>query len=427
MKSNSTSDVQEGFIEFFRANGHKYLRPSKVFIPEDKTLFFVNAGMNQLKDIFLGKKEPTPGFTRLVNSQICVRIGGKKCDIEEVGDHTHLTSFSMLGSWSLSDYGKDVAIDLAYRFITERCKLDPNRIYVTYFEGNQDIPADNETRDIWKNYLPENKIRPGSFKDNFWTMGDTGPCGACTEVYYDLDGGRLNTTGDITDDPSIVEIWNNVFTEYNKDSTGYHKLDKLYIDTGMGLERLVMILQKKFTIYHTDAFRYLIGYCQALTNAEYYDGIHDYTLDHSMESMTNRSYHIFADHIRTTVMCMFDGVDFGMYEREFVLRKVFRRLLTYTYLYLNNFRVEPLFTNPIIKPLISSILNFHGKRKHNADSIWTKLVEEEKLFIGKIIHVQLFIENGLKKDNRDAVFKNLHESKGIPMEILENADKIVFV
>jgi alanyl-tRNA synthetase len=410
--------IRQDFIDFFKKNGHKFLIPSKIFIPEDTTLFFTNAGMNQLKDYFLGKKEPKEGYRQLVNSQICIRAGGKKCDIEEIGDSTHLTLFEMLGNWSIGSYGKEVAIELSFKYLIEKCKLNPDQMYVTFFEGTDKLPEDIETKNIWKKYLPENRILKGSFKDNFWQMGDTGPCGACTEIHYDLIGNRVVSELVNSDDQSVVEIWNNVFMEYNRNQEGYEKLNNLHIDTGMGLERLAMVLQGKKNVFETDGFRYLIGYCQALTNSSYY-GTND---------LVDKAYRIFSDHIRTVVYSLFEGVSFGSSEREFVLRKIYRRMLTYIYLYLNDGEIKEIFFHPLIKIMITDILNYFGKKNHNSDEIWKQLIDEEKLFIGKIRHADLFVKNSLKKNNnKEEIFKHLHESKGIPMEILENIEKIKFV
>jgi alanyl-tRNA synthetase len=417
------SEIRQDFIDFYRENGHKYLAPSKIFIEEDKTLFFVNAGMNQLKDYFLGIKKPDDNYKQLVNSQICLRAGGHKCDIEEVGDKTHNTLFEMLGQWSLGSYTKEVAIKLAFEFITEKCKLNPEQIYITYFEGNEELKPDLETKELWEKYVPKERILPGSYEDNFWSMDNTGPCGACTEIHYDLIGDRLVPELVNKDDLSVVEIWNLVFTEYNKDKTGYNKLDNLYIDTGMGLERLSMIVQGKNTIYQTDAFRYLIGYCQALTNGEFYTD----SYGNEINNITDKAYRTFADHIRTVVYSLYDGVDFDTTKRGFVLRKIFRRLLTYLYIYLNKGHIQPVFNRSIVMSMISDILIFFGKKKHNADEIHSQLIKEEKLFIGKITHVKQMIHNGLKKNNnKQELYKKLHEEKGIPLEILENVDNITF-
>jgi alanyl-tRNA synthetase len=209
--------------------------------------------------------------------------------------------------------------------------------------------------------------------------------------------------------------------EYNRTKEGYQKLKALSVDTGLGLERLSMVIQGKQTIYQTDAFRYLLGYCQALTNAEFYKDTYD-------GNMADKSYRIFADHIRAVIIALFDGVEFGSYEREFVLRKIFRRLLTHLYLYLNNGLIEQVFTKPIVKAMISDVLCYFGKKKHDADVIWTKLINEEKLFIGKLVHMELFVNNALKKNNnKEEVFKDLHDSKGLPMELLQNIDKVRFL
>lgn len=280
----SILDLREDFIKYFRSNGHKLLRPSNIFI-DDPTLLFVNAGMNQLKDVFIGKKEQDSKLVELCNSQICIRAGGKHNDLDDVGlDSYHLTSFEMLGSWSINSYKKDKAIQLAFSYLTEHLGLDQKRIYVTYFEGTKEINADIETKELWSKYLPDNHIVKGSFKDNFWMMAETGPCGVCTEIHYDnrnlLDSERNECSELVnTGDPLVIEVWNNVFMEYYRDDTGaYTKLDKFYVDTGMGLERLAMILQKKSSLYTTDAFSFLMGYAQALTNQSvFYSDIYDNT------------------------------------------------------------------------------------------------------------------------------------------------------
>lgn len=315
-------DLREDFIKYFRKNNHKFLKPSPVF-NVDPSLLFVNAGMNQLKQEFLfGEVEEkrSDEFRRLCNSQICIRAGGKHNDLDDVGmDSYHLTSFEMLGNWSMNDYQKEEAIRLAYGYLTEHLKLDPSKIYVTYFEGDEKegIPADEETREIWKQYVPEQRIVKGNFKDNFWMMAETGPCGMPTEIHYDLSDEQRNVPELVNqDDPSLIEIWNLVFVQYSRfqepesdsERYKYEKLDRFYVDTGMGLERLCMVLQKKPTIYRTDVFHYLMGYGQAISNcSDPYSDCYD-----SSSPAYNRdcAYRIFCDHFRTVVIAMFDGVEF---------------------------------------------------------------------------------------------------------------------
>ena len=428
MVPQTTVELRQHFIDYFRRNNHKFLQPSKVF-NDDPTLLFVNAGMNQLKDVFLGKKAQDERFTRLTNSQICIRAGGKHNDLDDVGfDSYHLTSFEMLGNWSIDNYKKEEAIELAFNYLTKELGLEKDRLYVTYFEGTEEIPADDKTRQIWTKYVEEDHIITGNFKDNFWMMGDYGPCGVSTEIHYDLIGGRNASLLVNEDDPNVIEIWNNVFMEYNKDQSGYQKLDKFYVDTGMGLERLAMVLQNKKTIYQTDGFRFLVGYAQALSSAEFF------TDSYGDGNMCNIAYRIFADHIRTTVVALFDGVEFGSNGRDFVLRKIFRRLLTYFYLYLNNSVVQPITNHPIFVGLIDDILNYHLKMKHNTEIIHNQLMDEEKLFIGKIKYVdrkvnkfQKAAKYQNKEYSKEEVFNKIKESDGIPLEILNNYQTLKFI
>lgn len=419
---NRLTHVRQRFIDYFRKNGHKYLRPSKVH-NDDPTLMFVNAGMNQLKQIFLGKEE-IPQNTRVMNSQICVRAGGKHNDLDDVGfDSYHLTSFEMLGNWSLNDYFKEEAIYLCWNCLMS-FGLDSKRIYVTYFEGTDEIPEDTETKNLWKKYVPEERIVPGSFNDNFWMMGDYGPCGVSTEVHYDLVGNRTVPELVNQDNPDVIEIWNNVFVEYNKDESGYHQLDQHFVDTGMGLERLGLVLQNKKTIYQTDGFRFLIGYAQALSSGAFFTDTYNKLDDNYL---TDVAYRIFADHIRTTVVALFDGVEFGHTDRGHVLKTIFRRLLTYYWLYLNSFVIQPVMGHSLVKCLIEDILNYHQKKNYNIDTIQELLIEEEGHYIDRLRNIPSKFKKYMKKCNNDRseVIKKLYNTEGIPMEILEHADKIV--
>jgi len=204
-----TIEIRENFIKYFRSKDHKYLNPSKTFI-DDPTLFFVNAGMNQLKSVFLGKSEFDPKYSKLVNCQTCIRAGGKHNDLDDVGyDTYHLTSFGMLGNWSLDNYWKDESIDFAFEYLTKHCNFDITRMYATYFGGNEIIPEDIESKNILKKYLPDDHIIASSFKDNFWMMGETGPCGSCTEIHYDLSQMPRSASNLVNkSDPTVIEVWN---------------------------------------------------------------------------------------------------------------------------------------------------------------------------------------------------------------------------
>lgn len=414
--------LRQDFIDYFRKNKHRFMAPSKVY-NDDPSLMFVNAGMNQLKSVILGQTEKN--HSELTNYQICIRAGGKHNDLDDVGkDSYHLTSFEMLGNWSLNSYGKEQAIKLAFTFLTENMKLDKNRIYVTYYAGNNVIDADNETYDIWKTIVPENKIVKGSYKDNFWQMADDGPCGVSTEIHYDLIGNR-DASGLVNkDDPNVIELWNLVFIQYNKIGNEYNNLGKLFIDTGMGLERLSMVLQTKTSLYQTDAFRYLISYAQILSGAQFFTDSYDI-----MNSNYNIdvAYRIFADHMRTVINALFDGVKFGANDREHVLKKIFRRALTFYYVHLNNKKTEPIMNKKIIRSLISDVLDYFLKKKHDVDDIQKQLIDEEQLYLGKVYNAKMKYYNLIKnKVEHNIIVEKLKSSFGIDQEIIKYIDDMEF-
>jgi len=418
-----TIALRQQFINYFRENNHKFLKPSAVFIPDDPTLLFVNAGMNQLKNIFLGTETFNDAYTQLMNSQICIRAGGKHNDFDDVGhDSYHLTCFEMLGNWSLGAYDKKHAIDLAYKFLVNVCKLNPDQIYITYFMGDDLIPEDTETKEIWKEYVPESRIVKGSPKDNFWQMADDGPCGFCTEIHYDLIGNRSVPELVNMDDPNLIEIWNIVFIQYNKTSDGYIPLDKFFIDTGMGLERISMILQNVTSIYETDSFRYLIAYAQVLSNANFYTNSYD------QSNMIDIAYRIFADHIRTSVISVYQGVEFDAHHRGFILRKIFRRLLTYYYVYLADGLVSQIMNQKEIGLIISRILNYFLIGKHDVDLIQKKFIAEEKLALDKWTSIHIKYNRYLKIFNNDdtKATNKLKNTDGIDIELIKNINKLKF-
>lgn len=421
-------NLREDFIKYFRSNSHKLLQPSKVF-NNDPSLLFVNAGMNQLKADFLKNVAPNEEkdekYRKLCNSQICIRAGGKHNDLDDVGlDSYHLTSFEMLGNWSINTYQKEEAIKLAYNYLVNRLKLDPNRMYVTYFEGDQNegVAPDEESRQIWSKYLPIERIVKGNFKDNFWMMADLGPCGVCTEIHYDLREPNSNLeyipecVPELVnkDDPRVIEIWNIVFIQFNRRRNNnvninvneseyvYDKLNRFFVDTGMGMERLCMVLQKKSSIYKTDVFHYLMGYAQAISNCEkqYTDCFDPLSENYN----TDCAYRIFCDHFRTVVIALFDGVDFDSTGRGHVLRKIFRRLLTYMYMYLNNGVVKQMMDRPIVFGIITDILNYHLKHVHNNVILREKLIAEERLFLGCLQNFKQKMVLVLEENERDGSF-----------------------
>lgn len=420
MNAFTAQDIREDFIRFFRQNQHKLLPPSKVF-NNDPTLLFVNAGMNQLKEELLKNvllsEEKDEKFRRLCNSQICIRAGGKHNDLDDVGlDSYHLTSFEMLGNWSINSYQKEEAIRLAFTYLTEHLGLDKSRLYVTYFQGDEkeNLEADNESRDIWLKYVHESHIVKGNFKDNFWMMTDTGPCGPCTEIHYDLiepalgEDARLVPKLVNADDPTLIEIWNIVFIQYERkfDSStkmySYNKLDRFFVDTGMGLERLCMVLQKQPSIYKTNVFNFLMGYAQAMSNCSHtYSDCYDPS---NVNYNIDCAYRIFCDHFRTIVVALFDGVYFDCTGRGSVLRKIFRRLMTYYYMYLNDCLIEQTMNRPIVLGIITDVLNYHLKRVHDNVMIRDKLIAEEKLFCGSLQNIKNNMIDILQTNEKDGSF-----------------------
>ncbi|KAL7669374.1 hypothetical protein ACOME3_010031 [Neoechinorhynchus agilis] len=274
----SAKDVRSRFLEFFMKLGHEFVPSSRIVIPEDKSLLFVNAGMNQFKSIFIGQA-PENKLRRVVNSQKCIRAGGKHNDLNDVGkDVYHHTFFEMLGTWSFGDYFKERAIDMAWAFLTIELDLDPNYFYVTYFDpdfGGQNgselgLTKDEETKELWLRYLPKHRVVPGSMKDNFWEMGDTGPCGPCSEIHFD----KLGRTEDVSnlvnaDDPTVIEVWNLVFMQFYRHENGnLSELPEKHVDTGMGFERLVSIVQGKSSNYDTDVFMPIFKAISDITHIE---------------------------------------------------------------------------------------------------------------------------------------------------------------
>ncbi|HPS71984.1 MAG TPA: alanine--tRNA ligase-related protein, partial [Bacteroidales bacterium] len=299
----NSNEIRKSFLEFFRSKEHEIVPSAPMVIKNDPTLMFTNAGMNQFKDIFLGN-QPVK-FPRIADTQKCLRVSGKHNDLEEVGKDTyHHTMFEMLGNWSFGNYFKEDAINWAWEFLTEKMKLDPNRLYATVFEGDKKdgTEEDGEARNFWKNHLPDNRILYGNKKDNFWEMGDSGPCGPCSEIHVDLreDTERIAVDGATLvnkDNPLVVEIWNLVFIQYNRLASGeLQKLAASHVDTGMGFERLCMAVQGKKSNYDTDVFQPLIQKIAQISGKQY-----------GVEEPVNIAMRVIADHLRAVSFAIADG------------------------------------------------------------------------------------------------------------------------
>ncbi|KAJ2066782.1 Alanine--tRNA ligase, partial [Coemansia sp. S155-1] len=374
--------VRDTFIEFFQAEGHTFVPSSSTIPHEDPTLLFANAGMNQYKPIFQGTVDPASDFaklTRACNSQKCIRAGGKHNDLDDVGkDVYHHTFFEMLGNWSFGNYFKKEAIGFAWKLLTEVYGLDPARLYVTYFEGSaaDGLPVDSEARQYWLDLgLPESRVLPFGSKENFWEMGEQGPCGPCSEIHYDRIGGRDAGPLVNLDDPDVLEIWNLVFMEFNREADGRLRgLPHKHIDTGMGLERLVSVLQDKRSNYDTDVFVPLFDAIQQLTGARAYTG-HVGAADADGVDM---AYRVIADHVRTLSFAIADGGRPSNQGRGNVLRRILRRGARYAR---RRFDVElGSFFARLVDTLVAGMGDAFPELGAGAEVIKEVLCDEERAF-----------------------------------------------
>ncbi|KAL4752698.1 alanine--tRNA ligase [Aspergillus terricola var. indicus] len=374
--------VRDTFLQYFQGKGHTFVASSPVAPLSDPTLLFTNAGMNQFKSIFLGTVNPNSDFAQLksaVNSQKCIRAGGKHNDLDDVGkDSYHHTFFEMLGNWSFGDYFKKEAIHYSWELLTQVYGLDPGRLYVTYFEGNKEggLEPDLEAKALWKAVgVPEDHILPGNMKDNFWEMGDQGPCGPCSEIHYDRIGGRNAASLVNQDDPNVLEIWNNVFIQYNRENDGsLRSLPNKHVDTGMGFERLVSVLQDKSSNYDTDVFGPIFQTIQVITGAREYQG--RFGTDDS--DGIDTAYRVVADHVRTLMFAISDGVVPNNEGRGYVIRRVLRRGARYARKYFN---VEiGNFFSKIVPTVVDQLGDMFPELKQKQQDVIEILNEEEISF-----------------------------------------------
>jgi alanyl-tRNA synthetase len=374
--------VRKTFLDYFQDRQHSFVASSSVIPYDDPTLLFANAGMNQYKPIFLGTVDPSSPLAKLdraVNSQKCIRAGGKHNDLEDVGrDSYHHTFFEMLGNWSFGDYFKTEAIGWGWELLTKVYGLDPDRLYVTYFGGHPEsgLEPDLEAKQIWLDIgVPVDHIIPGSYKDNFWEMGDQGPCGPCSEIHYDRIGGRNAASLVNMDDPNVVEIWNIVFIQYNREpDSSLRILPAKHIDTGMGFERLVSALQDKSSNYDTDVFLPLFTKIQELTGARSYSGKFG---GEDIDGI-DTAYRVVADHVRTLTFALADGGVPNNDGRGYVLRRILRRGARYVR---KKFDVPiGTFFSRLAPTLIDQVQDMFPEVGKNTDSIFEILNEEEESF-----------------------------------------------
>lgn len=380
--SLSAAQIREKFIDFFRGYEHNYVHSSSTIPLDDPTLLFANAGMNQFKPIFLNTIDPSHPMARLhraANTQKCIRAGGKHNDLDDVGkDVYHHTFFEMLGSWSFGDYFKHLACKMALELLTKEFGIPIDRLYVTYFGGNADagLEPDLECKQIWIDLgMEEARILPGSMKDNFWEMGDTGPCGPCSEIHFDRIGGRDASHLVNMDDPNVLEIWNLVFIQFNRESeTELKPLPKKSIDTGMGLERLVSVLQNKMSNYDTDLF---VPYFEAIEKGT---GARPYTGKVGAEDADgiDMAYRVLADHARTITIALSDGGRPDNTGRGYVLRRILRRAVRYSH---EKLGAQKGFFASLVDVVVDSLGDAFPELRKDPEMVKDIINEEELQFL----------------------------------------------
>ena len=380
----SANDIRNQFLEFFRSKQHQIVPSAPIVVKNDPSLMFTNAGMNQFKDYFLGNK-PAP-YPRIADTQKCLRVSGKHNDLEEVGvDTYHHTMFEMLGNWSFGDYFKKEAIEWSWELLTTVFRIPKDRLYVTVFEGDEkeSLPKDEEAAGEWKKWVAADRILLGNKKDNFWEMGDTGPCGPCSEIHVDcrpdeernaVDGKTLVNN----DDPQVIEIWNNVFIQFNRLKDGsLELLPARHVDTGMGFERLVRVLQGKTSNYDTDIFTGTIAKVEEITGKKYSFG----------DEKKDIAFRVLADHLRAISFTIADGQLPSNTGAGYVIRRILRRAVRYYYSYLN-------YQQPLLFQLVPVLAR-------QFENVFPELYQQEQ-FVSKVIREeeQAFlrtIEAGLKR------------------------------
>ncbi|CAL4941416.1 unnamed protein product [Urochloa decumbens] len=374
--------VRNTFFDYFDSKSHTRWPSSPVVPFDDPTLLFANAGMNQFKPVFLGTAAPDSPLGRLrraCNTQKCIRAGGKHNDLDDVGKDTyHHTFFEMLGNWSFGDYFKEEAIGWAWELLTKVYKLPTDRIYATYFGGDEKsgLTADNESKNIWLKYLPKGKVLPFGCKDNFWEMGDTGPCGPCTEIHFDRIGNRNAASLVNNDDPTCIEIWNVVFIQFNREADGsLRTLPAKHVDTGMGFERLTSILQNKMSNYDTDVFMPLFDAIHKLAG----DGIQPYSGKVGSDDVdkVDMAYRVVADHIRTLSIAIADGSQPGNEGREYVLRRILRRAVHFGH---QKLKTKPKFFSSLVSVFVQLMGDVFPELKENEKKIQDIIRDEEESF-----------------------------------------------
>ena len=411
----NSKEIRQKFLDFFKEKGHKIVPSAPMVIKDDPTLMFTNAGMNQFKEFFLGNSVAKQ--TRVTDSQKCLRVSGKHNDLEEVGKDTyHHTMFEMLGNWSFGDYFKEEAIHWAWELLTKELKIDKNSLYVSVFEGSQDadnLDMDREAFNLWKAIVPEDRIIKGNKKDNFWEMGEQGPCGPCSEIHVDIrsDAEKAKVSGASLvnqDHPQVVEIWNLVFMQYNRKADGtLENLPAKHVDTGMGFERLCMVLQGKTSNYDTDVFSPIIREIEQVTDAKYGNGVE-----------TDIAIRVISDHIRAVAFSIADGQLPSNTGAGYVIRRILRRAIRYGFTFLNT-------KGPFMYRLVSVLTNAMGdafpELKEQRQLIENVIKEEEHSFLNTLeqglVLLDQVVVNATDKEVDGRKAFELYDTYGFPVDL----------
>lgn len=410
-----SQEIRQQFLEFFKSKAHSIVPSAPMVIKDDPTLMFTNAGMNQFKEFFLGNSEPKN--SRLTDTQKCLRVSGKHNDLEEVGHDTyHHTMFEMLGNWSFGDYFKKEAINWAWELLTEVYKIDPEMLYVSVFEGSEDadqLGLDTEALELWKKIVPEERIIFGNKKDNFWEMGDQGPCGPCSEIHIDIrsEEEKAKTAGrDLVnmDHPQVVEIWNLVFMQYNRKANGsLEDLPARHIDTGMGFERLCMVLQDKKSNYDTDVFTPLLSEIEKITKSTY-----------GPSEEKNIAMRVIADHVRAVSFSIADGQLPSNTGAGYVIRRILRRAIRYGFTFLDT---KEAFIYKLV-PVLSKQMGATFPEMTSQQSLIENVIrEEEQSFLRTLDQGLVLLENLMQNSESKTISGEkafeLYDTFGFPIDL----------
>ncbi|MGO1669603.1 MAG: alanine--tRNA ligase [Sphingobacterium sp.] len=410
----TSKDIRQAFLDFFRNREHQVVASAPVVVKNDPTLMFTNAGMNQFKALFLG--EEAVKYPRVTDTQRCLRVSGKHNDLEEVGiDTYHHTLFEMLGNWSFGDYFKKEAIDWSWELLTDVFGLEEDRLYVTIFQGDatDGLPLDQEAYDIWKTRVKEERILKGNKKDNFWEMGDTGPCGPASEIHYDMrpDAERAQLPGDKLvnhDDPQVIEVWNLVFIQFNRLKDGsLVSLPAKHVDTGMGFERLVRAIQMKTSNYDTDVFQPLIQFIAQQSGIPY-----------GADEKSDIAMRVLADHVRAVSFAIADGQLPSNNKAGYVIRRILRRAVRYAYTFLN-FK-QPFF-HELVPVLAKEFEGVFDELYQQRDFVEKVILEEEVSFLRTLTHgIQRFESYVAEHSSISGDFAfELFDTFGFPVDLTE--------